>query len=216
MTRLRHHPEGETLMGFAAGTLDPAFGLVLSCHLQFCARCRHGLRCAEDIGGLLLEGFAPAGEDSAFFERMMQRFAQESAQNTGRDEPESSLDAGTEFLMPAPLARWTGLRRETIPWIIAAPGLSRFEIPPPPGAKAAASIIHLEPGAVLAPERHGGQVMLVLWGSYDYAGQHFARGDLHDIAANGYRAVNAISREGVTFLTAVSPVAQFEIYRTAH
>ena len=72
MTALRHHPHGETLMSHAAGTLDPALSVVLSCHLQFCERCRAHLRAMDDVGGILLDGFK-APEDGDFFKRTMHR-----------------------------------------------------------------------------------------------------------------------------------------------
>ncbi len=82
MTGLRHHPHGETLMSHAARTLDPALSLVLSCHLQFCGKCRARLRAMDDVGGLLLEGLN-APEDDDFFKRTMRRFAGEFEQNVG-------------------------------------------------------------------------------------------------------------------------------------
>jgi putative transcriptional regulator len=200
--------------------LDPAFSVVLSCHLQFCGECRRNLRAAQDIGGLLLESVAPQ-EDEAFFERTMTRFTHEVAQNAGAsgcgpalDHP--ALDPGNEVIMPGPLARVTGLRRETIPWKDLPHGLKRFDLPKFPGASASAQIVYIEPGAVLHSERHGGQLVLVLWGAYDCDGEHFERGDLHDVSTGGFKAFSSASPEGVTFFTAICPVPQFDIFRTAH
>ena len=212
---LRHHPHGETLMGQAAGTLDPAFSVVLSCHLQFCAGCRRRLRTMDDVGGLLLEGLnAPDDED--FVRRTMRRFSDEIAQNAGTLPLNEALDPGNDIIMPGPLARVTGLCRKTIPWKTMPHGLRAFDLPKFPGAEAAAQIIHIEPGSVLRSERHGGQLILVLWGAYDYDGHHFERGDLHDIPENGLKVLSSASAEGATFFTAISPVPQPQIFRTAH
>ena len=181
MMALRHHPHGETLISHAAGTLDPALSVVLSCHLQFCERCRAHLRAMDDVGGILLDGFK-APEDEDFFKRAMRRFAVEVAQEVGSVLPPKALDPGNEVLMPAPIARATGLRRE----------------------------------AILHSERHGGQLILVLWGSYNYDGDRFERGDLHDISESGFRTFKGASPEGVTFFTAISPVPQLTIFRTGH
>ncbi len=216
MTGLHHHPHDETLMSFSAGTLDPAFALVVSCHLQFCSRCRSEVRTMEEIGGLLLEAFKAGDAEPAFFASTMERFAHQFAEENGTRKPAQPVDAGSEVIMPAPLARLTGLRRETIPWSPVAHGLRRFDLPSIAGAKASAQIVNIEAGAILPPEKHGGQVVLVLWGAYDYGSGHFQRGDLHDIGASGFRGFKAASAEGVTYLTAISPVAQFEILRTAH
>jgi len=215
MTMLRHHPHGETLISQAAGTLDPAFSVVLGCHLQFCARCRQRLRTMDNVGGLLLERLV-APEDDDFFRRTMDRFSQEVAQNGGSLPPKEALDPGNEVIMPAPLARATGLRRETIPWKAMPHGLRTFDLPKFPGASASARIMHIEPGAILHSERHGGQLIVVLWGAYDYDGGHFERGDLHDIGENGFKTFSSASPEGATFFTAVSPVPQLQIFRTAH
>ena len=76
--------------------------------------------------------------------------------------------------------------------------------------------MHLEPGAILHAERHGGQLALVLWGAYEYDGQLFERGDLHDLDENGFKTFKGASPEGVTFFTAMSPVPQPAIFRTGH
>jgi hypothetical protein len=116
MTALRHHPHGETLMSHAAGALDPALSVVLRCHLQFCERCRAHLRALDNVGGAFLEGLK-APEDEDFFARTKDRFAGVFAQEAGSVLPPIALDPYNEVPMPAPLARATGLRRETIPWI---------------------------------------------------------------------------------------------------
>ena len=95
MTSPRAHPYGETLMSFAAGTLDPAFALVLDCHLHFCPVCRRRVGALEDVGGLLLEGM-PAGKDEAFSLRTMSRFSAESAQALSSPDQGARPDPGNE------------------------------------------------------------------------------------------------------------------------
>ncbi len=214
MTILRHHPQGETLMAQAAGTLDPAFSMVLQCHLEFCKNCRASLRLMDDIGGLLLDGLAPGEDDEDFIRRSMDRFAREAIQKFQGQG--ASPEPGNEVILPAPLARATGLRRDGIPWKDMGDGVLRFDLPKLAGASAASGIVHIKPGAVLRSEKHGGQLVIVLWGAYDYGGVHYERGDLHDIGPDGLKAFASASPEGATFFTAMSPVPQFEIFRTAH
>ncbi len=215
MTGLRHHPHGETLMSHAARTLDPALSLVLSCHFQFCGKCRTQLRAMDDLGGVLLEGLK-APEDDDFFKRTMRRFAAESAHDLGTLPLGEALDPGNDVIMPRPLARATGLRRETIPWREMPHGLSKFNLPKVPGASASAEIVHIEPDAILHSERHGGQLIVVLWGAYVYEGDHFERGDLHDISESGFKTFKGAAPEGATFFTAISPVSQIQLFRTGH
>ena len=211
----RHHAHGETLISYAAGALDPALSMVLKCHLQFCEKCRAEVRSLEVAGGIFLETLnAPADED--FFRRTMERFAKEDARIKGSVLPLPSPDPGTEVLMPEPLASASGLRREAIPWKKLPHGASRFDLPKLAGSAASSRLMHLEPGAILHAERHGGQLALVLWGAYEYDGQLFERGDLHDLYENGFKTFKGASPEGVTFFTAMSPVPQPAIFRTGH
>ena len=69
----------------------------------------------DDVGGVLLEQLK-APEDEDFCKRAMDRFTGDVAQEVGSVLPPKAFDPGNEVLMPAPLARATGLRRETIPW----------------------------------------------------------------------------------------------------
>ncbi len=215
MTDPRRHPHGETLISFAAGALDPAFALVLNCHLQFCPRCRRALRELEDVGGLLLEGMI-ADKDEAFSLRVQSRLSQEFAQTLSSLNHNAPLDPGNEALMPAPLARATGLRRETIPWQDLSPGVKNFELLEFALGPVRARVVQIEPGAILQSERHGGQLALLLWGAYRHDGERFERGDLHDLDASGFKTFASDAPEGAIFLTAVAPVAHFEILRTAH
>ena len=216
MTAPRHHPHGETLMSYAAGALDPALSVVLRCHLEFCGRCRARLRMMDEVGGLLLEGLN-APEDENFLHRTMQRFTGEVAQNAGNVLPPSrAFDPGNDVLMPAPLAHATGLRRETIPWKVLPHGVRQFDLPKFARAAASAHILHIGPGGILHTERHGGQLAIVLWGAYDYGGERFERGDLHDISDNGFQTFKGASPEGATFFTSISPVFQPGILRTGH
>ncbi|MFZ1109940.1 MAG: hypothetical protein WAN43_16520 [Rhodomicrobium sp.] len=215
MTSPRAHPYGETLMSFAAGTLDPAFALVLDCHLHFCPVCRRRVGALEDVGGLLLEGM-PAGKDEAFSLRTMSRFSAESAQALSSPDQGARPDPGNEAAMPAPLARIAGGARESILWQDFSPGAHSFELAQFSRGASRARIVKIEPGALLHSEKHGGQLALILWGAYRYDGRRFERGDLHDIAPSGFKTFVSDSPDGAIFLTAIAPAAQFQIIRTAH
>jgi putative transcriptional regulator len=211
----RSHPHGETLMGFAAGTLDPAFSLVLDCHLHFCPTCRRRVRVLEDAGGLLLEA-SLAEKDDAFSLRTMSLFSSVVAQDFSTPNQEARPDPGNETVMPTPLARIAGSARGSISWQDLAPGAQSFELAQFSRGSVRARIVRIEPGALLHSERHGGQLALMLWGAYRYDGGRFERGDLHDISPSGFKTFMSDSPEGAIFLTAIAPAAQFQIIRTAH
>ena len=52
------HPQEETLVRYAAGTLDPSLAYVVDAHLDDCPRCRRRLGLALETGGQLLDGLA--------------------------------------------------------------------------------------------------------------------------------------------------------------
>ena len=57
---IHHHPEDALLASLAAGTLQSGPALLLSTHVEGCARCEARLRDYETVGGVLLEEIEPA------------------------------------------------------------------------------------------------------------------------------------------------------------
>ncbi|MGB5254214.1 MAG: zf-HC2 domain-containing protein, partial [Sedimenticolaceae bacterium] len=55
-----HHPNDETILAHAAGTLDPALALVVTRHLAMCPACRDSASWGGALGGALLERAAPS------------------------------------------------------------------------------------------------------------------------------------------------------------
>lgn len=47
----RHHPAPDILAAYAAGTLDPGFGLVVGAHVEGCAHCRARIGAFEAVSG---------------------------------------------------------------------------------------------------------------------------------------------------------------------
>ena len=60
----RHHPSDDILTGYAAGALEPGFGLVVGAHVEVCAHCRARVGAFEATSGAALESL-PAAEVSA-------------------------------------------------------------------------------------------------------------------------------------------------------
>ncbi len=210
----RRHPQGETLMSYAAGTLDPAFALVLCCHLQFCALCRRRARALDEVGGVLLECMA-APDDEAFLARTMGRFSAEPAQDLG-GRSHSALEAGDEVMMPGPLAFATGFNRATIPWKDTPHGERRYDLPEASPRRRFRAHRSYRAGRRTALRETWRAARPRSRGAYAYDGDRFERGDLHDIGASGFKTFASASPEGATFVTSVAPVHQVEILRTAH
>ena len=60
---LRHHPSEAILAHYAAGALADGPSLVVSAHLERCARCRAEVRLYEGVGGVLMDALPPAEMD---------------------------------------------------------------------------------------------------------------------------------------------------------
>lgn len=61
-----HHPSSDILTAYAAGALDPGFGLVVAAHVETCTQCRVTIGAFEAISGAALESLpvAPLAPDA--------------------------------------------------------------------------------------------------------------------------------------------------------
>ncbi len=50
----RHHPSDDILTAYAAGALEPGFGLVVGAHVEVCAHCRARVGAFEATSGAAL------------------------------------------------------------------------------------------------------------------------------------------------------------------
>lgn len=56
----RHHPSDDILTAYAAGALEPGFGLVVGAHIETCSRCRARVGAFEVASGAALEDLPQA------------------------------------------------------------------------------------------------------------------------------------------------------------
>ncbi len=77
---LRHHPSDEILTAYAAGALEPGFGLVAGAHIETCAHCRGRVAAFEATSGAALETLPEADVAADALSNVMTRLeAQEPA-----------------------------------------------------------------------------------------------------------------------------------------
>lgn len=57
---IRHHPDEDLLLAYAAGATDEAVGLIVATHMALCPQCRGVVAEMEKIGGGLLESLPSA------------------------------------------------------------------------------------------------------------------------------------------------------------
>jgi putative transcriptional regulator len=134
-----HHPEGELLVDYVAGTLSPAESLLIALHLEYCADCRQAERAALSAGGALLELIEPMMLPTSTFQRTLQAI---EAAPVSTDKVSGSVP-GFAVNWPAPLRKrlaaakrpsWrklpAGFRALRVPfkdqssrvWVLDAPG----------------------------------------------------------------------------------------------
>lgn len=70
---IRHHPEKEMLLEYAAGTLPWAQSLAVKAHLEMCPACQQQHQQLNGIGGTLLGNSDPQPVAGTAFDKLMQR-----------------------------------------------------------------------------------------------------------------------------------------------
>lgn len=68
-----HHPSPDILAAYAAGTLEPGFGLVVSAHVETCASCRKQVGLFEAASGAALADLPRADVAANALDRVMAR-----------------------------------------------------------------------------------------------------------------------------------------------
>lgn len=68
-----HHPSHDILAAYAAGALEPGFGLVVAAHLEGCATCRANVGAFEAASGVALKDLPEADVASDALARVMAR-----------------------------------------------------------------------------------------------------------------------------------------------
>ena len=131
---IRHHPEDEMLVAYAACQLEVGTRLVVHSHLELCATCRERVRLLGAVGGALLEDVQPEPLAQDALARTLARIRQAEA-------PRSTAPPARRVQGPPPLpqdAKWPRALRDCTAtrWKWIAPGMrwSRVSVPAAPEA----------------------------------------------------------------------------------
>ena len=170
---IQHHPDDELLLAQANGRLGIGTRLILACHLELCAHCRERLRTLEALGGLLLEGLAPAALADDALARTFALI----------DGAAASPPRQVKVTAPPPLpegARWPRslAHCSATPWRWMGPGMrwSRVTVPDAPAANVFA--LRIGPGRYLPQHTHRGfELTQVLHGRFHDGRALFGPGD---------------------------------------
>jgi putative transcriptional regulator len=177
---IRHHPQDETLLAYAAGTQVTALAAVIACHLACCPRCRAEVRRMERIAGALLERAAEQELSRGAMERTLARLPQVAP------EVEPKTKAGgvreqTDGVLPPPLSRHLGMGIDDIPWKELARGVEQFKIKMPRNG-GDLRLLRVQAGKKLLRHGHyGSELTLVLKGAYHDETGEFRAGEVADL-----------------------------------
>jgi putative transcriptional regulator len=171
---ITHHLGDATLMSFAAGSLPAALAAVAAAHIAMCPRCRREIAALERLGGALLAGLQPAdlaaGPPSA------------PPAAAGRRE-ETCATTAADGEIPHPVAGLVGRPLDHVAWRWLGPGVWDHVLPIRGAGKL--RLLKVAPGHHIPEHGHGGgELTLVLRGSFHDETGHYVRGDVSDLDAD--------------------------------
>lgn len=163
-----HHVPDAMLAAYGAGTLPYPFAVVVATHVSLCDECRARLEAHRVLGGLVLDGLAPAAVSSDSRRRVLGALS-----DTATIEPRRYEEAAHPY--PAPLPelfdaggpRWRALgfgAKQAILWI---------------GREGSLRLLSIPAGQAVAEHGHRGmELTLVLSGAFEDDSGVFRTGDL--------------------------------------
>jgi putative transcriptional regulator len=175
-----HHPNEETILAHAAGTLDPALALVVTRHLAMCDECRERSRWAAALGAALLEGLGSDPATADLTQRALSA-VQGRIAATEQASAETALDSESRSAQ-----LWQILQHpdDDLPWRSMTPGINYYFVAADADSGSWARLFRFQPGVRLPRHSHGGEeYALVLQGSYVDESGHYAVGDFSEVEA---------------------------------
>lgn len=184
---INHHLTDALLMGYAAGTLDEGFSLVIATHISLCDECRARLGSFEAVGGALVDGCDEAAMSD---EALEETFALIDA---APDATVHARVAASSMVFPAPLQDYVGGDLADVRWRSVGGGVKQAVLKT--GGQGKVRLLSIPGGAAMPDHGHRGlELTLVLQGAFDDEGDTFARGDIE--VANEDLHHTPIAREG--------------------
>ncbi len=166
---IRHHLNDALLMGYAAGHLSEAFGLVVATHVTMCDDCRARLESYEALGGAVIEAEDETAVSTDALARMMARLEVPVVSAPPKAPRKTSL--------PSPVAAYVGGDLDAVKWRALGGGVRQAILPT--GPKATVRLLHIPAGQAVPDHGHRGmELTLVLRGAFRDATDRFGPGDL--------------------------------------
>lgn len=211
--KFEHHPDEATLVAYAAGTLDEAFAVLVSCHLEVCPQCREVVRAAEEIGGAAMtrdDETAEIAEGS--FGRLLEKISagEKASASPGTGEVEAPA-AHDWHALPQALRGYLDVDLADIRWNRVAPGIWQKPIPLSADANSSLRLLRIAPGKAVPEHGHGGQELtLILSGAYEDRFGHFGAGDVADLDDDVEHQPMVVSEQDCICLAATEAPTRFK------
>ncbi|WP_372878905.1 ChrR family anti-sigma-E factor [Spongiibacter marinus] len=181
MGHIEHHPNDETILSYAAGSLPAAMALVVGCHLQYCSACRERVAQADAVGGSLMSQLQEKPLSDGRRESMM---ALLDANPGGGESPavarESSPAAASRSELPRLLRNLVDQDDfDSLPWKSIVPGMKQVDLKCGEGD---AKLLRIAAGKQMPVHTHRGhELTLILRGGYSDSLGKFNAGDFADL-----------------------------------
>lgn len=200
---IKRHPDGATLMSYAAGILPEALSAVVATHANLCPECRGRIADLEMLGGALLMA-EPKADGAASLPARPGRALRSAAVG-----PAPTI-APSERL-PAPIVRAYGLSFDAIPWKRLAPGVWHHRLPLSAGAEGDLRLLRIAAGRGMPDHGHSGsELTLVIDGAFHDSTGEYGRGDVQDLDEETEHTPIADPEVGCVCLIATESPARFK------
>lgn len=194
----KHHPDDATLMSYSAGSLPLGAHLLVECHLACCEHCRQRVTEGDALGGALLERLPGAGMsmDKQAILTLLDQIESDQAQAClVRSEKQGALDSRGSAKNPLPfdlpdwaepIKQWfhdNQIDADSVQWQKVAPGISQIKLESASfHREKAVRLLKIAPGTCMPTHGHtGGELTLILQGSYSDEAGRFCIGDVADL-----------------------------------
>ena len=167
MKTITHHIPDSMLAAYAAGTLPPAFEVVVATHVSMCDTCRASLAAHQAVGGALIESAAAADLPEGMKSNVM------ALLDMPAEDPQPAPKRSGIY--PGPVMQ--ALKNRPPRWKSLGFGVRQSILSD--GPDGSLRLLHIPPGRAVPDHGHNGmELTLVLQGSFDDETGTFGVGDL--------------------------------------
>ena len=172
-TEIRHHPDGATLLSYAAATIAEPLAALVAAHLSMCPRCCAEVADLERLGSAVMLSSHGQSRDAAL--KVPRRPADVP-------RPAAHRISRSNDMLPAPIANAYALTYENIPWRRLGPGVWHHRLPLQHESDGDLRLLRIASGRTMPDHGHGGgELTLVIAGAYSDVTGKYRRGDIQDV-----------------------------------